>query len=178
MWGRELGVSSYRWPLPLVLCCFHEGKRDQKGPEGTRRERGNAVVLWSEREEKENTERRENSNRSHFSGNRRPDKPSTILSSSAATGYLATSSCCLQVAPSWQQGWVGAAAAADRQRLRPFTVPPWAALCWNMTHIPWLTQAASQTGGGCVPVDKRAQHASEVIKWIWGLWIVCRVWFW
>lgn len=133
-------------------------RRDQKG---TRKR--SCVVVRKGGKRKYWEKRRENSNRSHFSGNRRPDKPSTILSSSAATGYLATSSCCLQVAPSWQQGWVGAAAAAaDRQRLRPFTVPPWAALCWNMTHIPWLTQAASQTGGDCVRVDQRARGGGRV----------------
>lgn len=28
MWGRELRMSSYRWPLLSVLCCLREGKRD------------------------------------------------------------------------------------------------------------------------------------------------------
>lgn len=46
----------------------------------------------------------ENGHRCHFYGSERPDKPRTILSSSSATGYLATPSCCLQVAASRQQG--------------------------------------------------------------------------
>lgn len=94
MWGRELGVSSYRWPLLLVLCCLREGKREQEGT-------GETQLRCGQKGSKIR------SSRSHFSGNGRPDKPSTILSSSAATGYLATPSCCLQVASSWQQGWVG-----------------------------------------------------------------------
>lgn len=129
-WGQSFhyvgnGSSEFLPTAGLCCWCYVASVR------GRKREPG-GTVLWSEKKKI----RRENSYRSHFRGNGKPDKPYTILSSSAATGYLATPSCCLQVAPSWQQGRVGAAAAADRQQLRTFTVPPWAAPCWNVTHIP------------------------------------------
>lgn len=54
----------------------------------------------------ENTEERKDKKTMevHFSGNRKPEEPSIILSSSPATGYLATQSARVQVPPSCQQG--------------------------------------------------------------------------
>lgn len=100
MRGRERRVSSYRWPLLLVLCCLREGG---EGPGGNRE-----TQLCCGQEGKKI--QRAESNRSDFISDKRLDKPATIPSSSAATGYLATPSCCLQVALSGQQGRVGAAA--------------------------------------------------------------------
>lgn len=96
---------------PAGLCCWcyvasMKGKRDQKG------ERKHSLCCGQE----EKNIQREESRKSDFIGKESLDKPSTMLSSSAATGYLATPSCFLQVAPSGQV-WVRAAtaAAADHQ---------------------------------------------------------------
>lgn len=163
-WGQSfhyVGKGSLEFLPTAGLCCwcYVASVRERGDREGTGKR--SRVAVRKGGGEKKKKEAEENEKR------RRPDEPSAILSSSAAAGYLATPSGCLQVAPSWQQGRVGAAAAADRQQLRPFTVPPWAVLCWNMTHIRWLTRAASQTGGGCVRVEEHAHGgASGVIIWI------------
>lgn len=70
MWEREQGVSSYRWPLLLVLCCLREEKRDQKG---TRKRSCVAVRKWR----KNKTQREEGEEKATevtFSGNVRPDQ--------------------------------------------------------------------------------------------------------
>lgn len=43
-----------------------------------------------------------------------------------------------------------------------------------MTHIPWLTQAASQTGGGSVRVKEHA-HGGENWGWNIDMWPECVV---